>query len=158
MTHFRPAITAAPIAFLLLLTGSADPPLAPGQWELRNTPGVARLDGRALKELPIGPIRSEMVCLSASEALSPARFLIRDLGEDCTVKNAKVARGRVRIAGTCPNQVEGPDASFQLSGRYDRNSYAVAFATVAVGENGRMTFSGKMTGRRVGACAGPKAD
>ena len=135
-----------------LLVAAADTPLASGMWEMRNTPGVATLDGRALDDLPIGPIKTEMVCLSAAEAAKPVGFLTRDLGADCTVSSGTVADGRVKVAGRCPNQVEGPDGTFELAGRLGGNSYEVDFATSAIGENGRMTFSGKMTGRRIGSC------
>ena len=148
--HIRPA--AALSALSLLLLAAADAPLAPGQWELRNTPGVATLDGRELHDLPLSEIKTQSLCLAASEVSDPARFFARDLGEDCSIAKAKVAGGEVRIAGTCPNQLEGPDSSFELRGRFDSGSYEVDFATKAVGDNGTMTFSGKMTGRRVGAC------
>ena len=60
--------------------------------------------------------------------------------------------GKVKIAGTCPNQLEGPESTFEPIGRYDGDSYRVDFATAAVGDNGRMTFSGTMTGRKTGVC------
>jgi hypothetical protein len=150
---FRRGATIASAPLLLLLVGaSSGSALDPGLWELRNTPGVATLDGRPLKDLPLGPIKTDRMCLTPSQAASPAQFLIRDLGQACTVESSTVARGRLRIAGRCPNQVEGPDGRFELSGKYRRNSYDVRFATTAIGENGRMTFSGRMTGKRVGAC------
>lgn len=148
----RGAIVACAPLLLLLVGGATRSALDPGLWELRNSPGVATLDGRALKDLPLGPIKTDRICLTASQAASPAQFLIRDLGQACTVETSTVARGRLRIAGRCPNQVEGPDGRFELNGRYRRNSYDVRFATTATGENGRMTFSGRMTGKRVGAC------
>ena len=148
----RFVVVAAAAPSLLLLVGAADASLESGMWEMRNTPGVATLDGRALDELPIGPIKTQTICLAAREAANPVLFLTRDLGADCAVANATVAGGKIRIGGTCPNQLEGPNGTFELSGRLGRDSYEVDFATAAVGDNGRMTFSGKMTGRRVGAC------
>ena len=148
----RFVVVAAAAPSLLLLVGAADASLESGMWEMRNTPGVATLDGRALDELPIGPIKTQTICLAAREAADPVLFLTRDLGADCAVANATVAGGKIRIGGTCPNQLEGPNGTFELSGRLGRDSYEVDFATAAVGDNGRMTFSGKMTGRRVGAC------
>ncbi len=139
-------------SFLLLLVGAAEPGLEGGQWEVRNTPGVATLDGRSLSELPIGPIKTETMCLAGLDSAGLARFLVGDLGEDCTIATSSVRGGKVRIAGSCPNQLEGPDSSFELTGRYDGDSYSVNFATAAVGDNGRMTFSGTMTGRKTGAC------
>lgn len=146
-------ITRSAIALASLsLVGAADLRLQPGLWEIRNTPGVATLDGRALAELPIGPIKTETICLAASDVADPARFLARDIGQDCRTGKATAVAGKVEIAGTCPNQVEGPDSTFELKGRFESGRYEVDFATTAIGENGRMTFSGKMTGRRVGAC------
>lgn len=143
---------AAAAPLLLLIAAAADTPVGAGLWETRNTPGVATLDGRALGELPIGDIKTDTVCLSASAAADPVRFLARDLPEGCTVISGKASRGIVKISGTCPNQLEGPDGTFTLVGRYGRDSYDVDFATTAIGNNGTMTFSGKMLGTRVGAC------
>ena len=47
--------------------GEAAAPAAPlrrGLWRFTNTPGAATLHGRALRELPVGPVTSETVCLS----------------------------------------------------------------------------------------------
>lgn len=153
MKRGRRFVVVAVVPSLLLLLGAADASLQSGMWEMRNTPGVATLDGRALDELPIGPIKTQTVCLPAREAANPVRLLTRDLGEDCAISSATLADGKVRIGGTCPNQLEGPDGTFELTGKLGRDSYEVDFATSAVGDNGRMTFSGKMTGRRVGACS-----
>lgn len=150
MRRMPRALALVPGLFLLLAASEAR--LAPGLWEMRNLPGVATLDGRALEELPIGPIKTQTICLPSSEALDPVTFLTRDLGGDCSVTRKQSAGGRIDIAGTCPNQLEGPDGTFQLAGVLASRSYDVQFATTAVGENGRMTFSGKMTGRRVGDC------
>ena len=70
---------------LLLLVGAAEPGLEGGQWEVRNTPGVATLDGRSLSELPIGPIKTETMFLGRFDAAGLARLLVSDLGEDCTI-------------------------------------------------------------------------
>jgi hypothetical protein len=143
------ALALAALASSLLVAAS-DARLASGLWEMRNTPGVATLDGRVLSELPIGPIKTQTICLAPSEAA--VRFLTRDLGADCSVGRATTTGGRIDVQGTCPNQVEGPDGSFRLAGTVRSRSYAVEFATTAVGENGRMTFSGKLSGRRIGNC------
>ena len=143
---------AGSAALSLLLLAASDAPLKAGLWELRNTPGVATLDGRPLSELPLSPIKSETICLAAADAADPVRFLTRDMAEDCTVANGIVKSGSVAIAGSCPNQLEGPDGSFEISGKLGPARYELDFATTAFGDNGKMTFSGKMTGRRIGDC------
>ena len=148
----HPARIAALAPALLLLAAAADSRVAQGLWETRNTPGVATLDGRPLAELPLGEIKTDKLCLSGAAAADPVRFFARDLDQGCTIASGRASGGKVRIKGTCPNQLEGPDGTFLLTGRYDRNSYAIDFATTAVGDNGKMTFSGRMTGRRVAAC------
>ena len=153
MKRGHPLVLIVAVPSLLLFLTAANASLKSGMWEIRNTPGVATLDGRALDQLPIGPIRTQTICLAAQEAANPVLLLTRDLGQDCAVVSATVAGGRVRIGGTCPNQLEGPDGTFELTGKLGRDSYQVDFATSAVGDNGRMTFSGKMTGRRVGNCS-----
>lgn len=137
----------------LVLSGATDTTLDAGRWDIRNTPGVATLDGRALSELPIGEIKTQSTCLPNLDAGGLARFLTSDLGESCKIVSSTVGGGKLMIAGTCPNELEGPDATFQLTGKYARDGYAIDFATTAVGNNGRMTFSGQMTGKKTGSCA-----
>ncbi len=148
----HPAKIAALAPALLLLAAAGDSPIAQGLWETRNTPGVATLDGRPLDNLPLGDIKTDQLCLGGAAAADPVRFFARDLDQGCTIASGTASAGKVRIEGTCPNQLEGPDGTFLLTGRYDRGSYEIDFATSAVGDNGRMTFSGKMTGRRIAAC------
>jgi hypothetical protein len=143
----RFVIIAAP-----LLLAAADTPFTNGLWELRNVPGVATLDGRPLAELPIGPIKTHRLCIRTGKEADPNSFLTRDLGADCKVTSAKLSGGKIDIKGTCPNVSEGPAGIFRLTGKAGRDRYAVDFQTTAFGENGRMTFSGKMSGRRVGIC------
>lgn len=144
------AATCAPA--LLMLLAAADAPLSAGAWEIRNTPGMATLDGEELSALPLGPIRTESICLSPAQALEPARFFARELDPGCTVTSASIDGGKVAIAGTCPNQVEGPDGAFTLSGRWESDRYDITFQTAVEGENGRMGFSGALSGHRVGSC------
>ena len=144
-----------PLAALLLLLAAAAPsaPLRPGLWRFTNTPGAATRDGRALNELPVGPMTSETVCLTPTDAASPARWLARDLMGDCTLTRTGVAGGAVDIAGACPAPDQGQaPGSLRLTGRYTATSYDLAFATVAHGENGTMGFGGAMKGERVGDC------
>ncbi len=116
-------------------------------------PGVANLDGRELDDLTLGPIKTQQVCLAAAEAADPARFFARDTAADCRVVSAELAGGQVRITGSCPNPEEGNEGALELRGRFDATSYQLDFATRAEDFQGVMTFSGKLTGRRVGECA-----
>ncbi len=135
-----------------LLLAASDAGLQPGLWEVINTPGAATLDGRELDDLPLGPIKTQQLCLGASDLADPARFFARDTAADCRIVSADLARGRVRIAGACPNPEEGNEGALELSGRYDATSYQLDFATRAEDFQGVMTFSGKLTGRRIGDC------
>ena len=137
---------------LLLAAAGSDTPLSPGLWEIRNTPGVATLDGQTLDDLPLGEIRTQQVCLAAAEAADPAAFFARDKQADCRITSASTADGKVAIDGVCPNPEEGNDGTLKLSGRYGGDSYELDFLTRAEDFQGVMTFSGKLTGRRVGAC------
>jgi hypothetical protein len=144
---------AAALAPLLLLpAAAADVPVRPGLWETRNTPGIATLNGQALKDLPLGEIKTETVCVGAAAAADRVRFFARDLPQGCTVAGGRASGGIVKVQGSCPNQLEGPDGTFSLTGKYSTDRYDVAFATTAVGDNGTMTFSGRMVGRRIGTC------
>ena len=144
-------LAAAPALVLLLASGAA--PLKTGAWEILNTPGVAALDGQALNELPIEPVTSSRICLTAKDAADPAAFFNRDMDSACKISKSSAAGGEVHIAGTCPNQVgEGPEGQFELKGKFDSTSYDIDFATIAFGENGKMTFSGNLKGRHLGSC------
>lgn len=128
-------------------------PLAPGLWETRNTPGTASLDGRPLNELPLPPLEPERVCLSPADAANPARFLAGATAPDCRIGKSSFAGGRVRIEGSCQSPDGGKDGSMVLTGRYAADRYTIDFDTTAYGDNGRMGFTGKLVGRRLGDCA-----
>jgi hypothetical protein len=140
------------MALLPLLLGAADTTLAPGLWEVINTPGVATLDGHELDDLPLGPIKTQQICLTPALAADPARFFARETEADCRITSASVAGGRIEIVGACPNPEEGNEGEVKLSGRYGRDTYEIDFASKAEDFQGVMTFSGKLTGRRVGSC------
>ena len=136
----------------LALGAAADTTLAPGLWEIRNTPGVATLDGRPLDDLPLGEIKTQQVCLAAAEAADPAIFFARDTQADCRITAIAAVGGKIDIDGVCPNPDEGTEGTLKLSGGYAADSYELDFSTRAEDFQGVMTFSGKLTGRRIGAC------
>ena len=135
----------------LLAGASKDVRIEAGLWEVVNTPGVATLDGRALSDLPLFEIETEQVCLSDAEAANLAALLPGGTRDECRITETLMAGGVLKVRGICPN--EGfEDGSFRLDGRYQAGRYEVGFETTAYGDNGRMTFSGKLVGRRVGDC------
>lgn len=145
----RAAAIAAPA---LMLAAAADTPLSPGLWEVRNTPGVATLDGKVLDDLPLGEIRTQKICLAPTQAADPVAFFARDTQQDCKITAASAAAGKVDIKGRCPNPEDGNEGTMSLSGRYAADSYELDFATSAEDFQGVMTFSGKLSGRRIGPC------
>lgn len=137
----------------LLAATAAVPTLQPGAWEYINYPGVASLDGRALADLPYTPPPPERLCLTKSQAANPAAWLARDTPGDCTITRSSVTGGRVDIRGTCPPAAPGFAAgTLVLTGRWSATSYDLDFKTVTRAENGTMGFSGRLTGKRLGAC------
>lgn len=147
------ALLASSLLTAPLLAAGDRPPLTPGAWTFTNTPEAATLDGRPLRDLPVGDITSETTCLTPALAATPAAWLARDLLHDCTLDRTIVAGGRVTIAGHCPPQgSEKRAGTLTIIGRYDADSYDVRFATVSPDENGVMGFDGHMAGRRTGAC------
>lgn len=152
MSGYR-LIRAAVIApAMLLAIGASDASIAPGLWEVRNTPGIATLDGKELDDLPLGPIRSEEICVAPADAADPVAFFARDTKSDCSITSGSAAGGKVEISGRCPNPEEETEGTLKLSGRYDSDSYELDFATTAEDFQGVMTFSGKLSGKRLGAC------
>ncbi|HEX8668127.1 MAG TPA: DUF3617 family protein [Allosphingosinicella sp.] len=137
---------------LLLLAASDVAPLKTGLWEVTNTPGVAKLDGRALNDLPLFEIVSQQLCLTPAEAANPARFLAGDLAGECELGAVAVTDGRLSLSGVCPSPDGREPGSVVLTGALERERYSLAFETVTFGENGKMSFSGKLSGRRIGEC------
>jgi hypothetical protein len=147
----RPA-AAALIGLILIAATSA--PLEPGLWEIRSTPGTATLDGKVLDDLPLGDARTERVCLASAQASDPIAFFARDTQQDCRITSASAAAGKVDISGSCPSPEDGSEGTMKLSGRYSSESYELDLATSAEDFQGKMTFSGKLEGRRIGPCPG----
>jgi hypothetical protein len=54
--------------------------------------------------------------------------------------------------GRLPQSGRGNEGALELKGRYEPTSYRLDFATRAEDFQGVMTFSGKLTGRRIGDC------
>jgi hypothetical protein len=133
-------------------TSPAGSPVAPGLWETRNAPGTASLDGRPLKELPLPPLEPERVCLSPADAADPARFLAGATAPDCRITSSTWAAGRARVEASCASPDGGKEGKMILSGRYSKDQYTIGFDTTAYGNNGRMGFTGKLIGRRLGDC------
>jgi hypothetical protein len=151
--YFAIAAVAA-AAGCATVASPAGTPLAPGLWETRNRPGTATLDGQARKELPLPPLEPERVCLSAAEAADPGLFLAGATAPGCRITSSTWAGGRARVVASCPSPDGGKDGEMVLSGRYAADRYTIDFDTTAYGDNGRMGFSGKLIGRRLGDCPG----
>lgn len=144
---------AASLALILLAAAPATP-LRPGLWQVESAPQAATLDGRKLGQLPYAAPPPQTICLTPAEAADPAGWLARDSAE-CTLTRRKVTGGAVAISGTCPSPDAGrPRGTVRMTGRVAATSYALRFATIVNGENGRMGFDGTMTGKRVGDCPG----
>ena len=137
---------------LVLGTGASAPSLSPGLWQVLNTPGVATLDGKELDDLPLGPVKVQEICVAPSDAADPIAFFARDTKDECQIVSSKADGGKVEINGRCPVPEEEREGTLKLSGRYDSESYELDFATTAEDFQGLMTFSGKLTGKRIGAC------
>lgn len=149
----RSLIRAALLApAMFLVVGASGSSISPGLWQLRNTPGIATLDGKELDDLPLGPIKIQELCIAPADTVDPVAFFARDTKEQCQITNGSAAGGKVDISGRCPNPEEETEGSMKLSGRYDAESYELDFATTAEDFQGVMTFSGKLTGKRIGAC------
>lgn len=96
------------------------------------------------------------MCLSAADAADPAHWFTRDSAPGCRWTRRSVSGGRVEIVGTCPAEEPGQPAGVtHLTGRWSRDRYALRFATIAHGSNGRMGLDGTITARRIGTCPGP---
>lgn len=143
-------------AITVLLLGATIPPvLQPGLWQVASAPGAATLDGRPLTDLPYTPPAGPAtVCLTPAEAANPAAWLARDAAKGCDLSRRSLAGGEVHLAGTCaPQTADLARGTVRITGRWTPTSYDLRFATENPSENGRMGFTGTLTGRRVGPCA-----
>jgi hypothetical protein len=113
---------------------------------------MATLDGKVLDDMPLGEARTERICLASAQASDPIAFFSRDTQQDCTITSASAAAGKVDISGSCPSPEGGSEGSMKLSGRYSSDSYELELDTSAEDFQGKMTFSGKLVGRRIGPC------
>jgi len=149
-------------AFLLVLAASSPAllaaddrlPVRPGLWEVVNRPGVATLDGRTLDSLPLFKIEPERLCLDRAKAVEPATFLPGELRENCRITETRIEGSQIVVKGSCPSLDGGEDGTLLLKGKLEPERYSVDFETSAAGDNGLMTFSGTLSGRRLGECAG----
>lgn len=148
----RPATIFAWAWALPLLAASDAAPLEAGLWEVTNTPGVAKLDGRELSDLPLFEIVSQQLCLTPEEAANPARFLAGDLAGECELGAVAVRGARLSLSGICPSPDGREPGSVVLAGAAEPGRYSLEFETITFGENGKMSFTGKLSGRRIGPC------
>ncbi len=112
---------------------------------------MATLDGKVLDDLPLGEARTERVCLASALASDPVAFFSR-AQQDCRITSATAAAGKVDISGSCPSPEDGSEGMMKLSGRYSSDDYELDLDTSAEDFQGKMTFSGKLVGRRIGPC------
>ena len=145
-------IFIAAAAGALLAGASEGPVLEPGLWETVNRPGTATLDGRALSDLPLFEIQTERVCLSPEAAAAPAAFLAGDVAGECSLGKAVVADGRLDVSGSCPSEEGYEPGIIRMAGAVEGDSYEIAFETTSEKDNGRLGFTGTLSGRRVGDC------
>jgi hypothetical protein len=150
--HLPTKIAAAALA-VLLAGGSEGPALLAGLWEVTNTPGVARLNGRELKDLPLFQIRTEQVCVTPEVAANPAAFLAGDVAGHCDLNDVTVSNGRLQVSGVCPSADGGEPGTLAMQGPLERERYEIHFETSSSNDNGRMSFTGKLSGRRLGECS-----
>lgn len=142
---------------LLFLVAAATPAgFRPGRWLVSSAPATATLNGKPLGDLPYqAPIEPSYVCLTATQAADPVRWLTHDAAADCTFTKRSLAGGRVDLAGSCAPVLDGASrGTVSFTGRWTTTTYRVRFATTTASENGAMGFTGILTGRRVGVCPG----
>ena len=150
----RSVIFVAVAAPVLAASAPDAPVLKPGLWEVENAPGVAKLDGVSLGNLPYTAPPPEPICLTPEQAAKPAQWLARDTPADCSISNATITGNIADIRGTCPppDSEAEPDGTLAITGLVEPERYDLTFETVVHGGNGLMEFSGSLTARRIGDC------
>ena len=143
-------------ALPLLLAATAPAGFQPGRWLVSSEPATATLNGRPLGDLPYqAPTEPQYLCLTPTQVADAAAWLTHDAAADCTLTRRSLASGRVNLTGSCAPVSPGASrGTVSFTGRWTPTSYRVRFATTTASENGVMGFSGVLTGRRVGECAG----
>ena len=143
-----------PATALLLLAAAPAATPRPGLWELSSAPQQATLNGRPLGDLPYTPPTApDRQCLAAADLADPVALVEKQAPPGCTVTHRTASAHGVTMTGACPPQTEGlASGTFRLTGTWTQASYSVRFTTANPSENGVMGFTGRVDGRRVGAC------
>lgn len=142
------------IALLLLAATTATTP-QPGLWAITSAPQQATLNGRPLGDLPYTPPTApERQCLGAADLTDPVAFVAKQAPPGCAVAGRLATAHGVTLTGTCPPQADGlARGNFHLIATWTQTTYSIRFSTSNPSENGVMGFTGRVDGRRVGACS-----
>jgi hypothetical protein len=148
-------LTTAILPLLLIACGKSAPDnnlasgpdasdgLQAGSWTLSATLGTPQGMGPG-REPPL-TVRH---CLRAEQAEIPARDAILSMASrsGCRNDNARIERGTISGALTCPGMDDIPEHQEQISGSYTRNSLRITIDMPVFGLVARQTIEGRRTG------------
>lgn len=139
---------------VLLLAAAPSPPLTPGLWEhslvfvLDQVNGSDAVAERMQGLLPTPkPTRD---CYDAGELTDPSRFLLDGTDRRCRFSRIDMAAGKLSAAGDCTDA--GRSMHVEGSGSYTATGYDFTFTGTGAANGLDMTFRGRDSARRVGAC------
>lgn len=117
--------------------------LQAGSWALSTTLGTPQ-NASPGREPPL----TVQHCLSAAQAEIPARDAILSMASrsQCRNDNARVERGTIGGALTCPGMDDIPEHQEQISGSYGRTSFRMTIDIPVFGMVARQTIEGRRTG------------
>tara|TARA_B100000678_G_scaffold245480_1_gene217914 strand:- start:1226 stop:1768 length:543 start_codon:yes stop_codon:yes gene_type:complete len=131
-----------------------------GEWE--NTIEFTEFDipgvPEGVKEMIAGQMGKSITatsCLTQDEVDKPdAGFFGGEKNDDCTYDEFDRSGGKLKLRMTC-NTDEGGSAKIAMDGKFEKDSFTMTMANVISGsKDGDVTMKGKITGKRIGDCAG----
>lgn len=142
-------------ALPLLLAAAPAPPLAPGLWEetlvfaLDSVNGSQDMAAHMASALP-NP-QPQRACYTDTDLAHPQTLFLAGAEQACRFNRFTMEGGRIAATGECS---DGHGQSMQVSGTGTYTAAGYDFSFTGTGQAGTLalTFRGRDSGRRVGAC------
>jgi hypothetical protein len=152
-------ITAAGL-LALAACGSSEVKLQPGEWEMKmetvnvTAPGMPASVTAAMKQ----PAATSRSCITPEEAEGPKGDMFAgNVGANCKQEGFSWAGGRIKGTTTCTGSNGAGKVSMTMDGTYSAQAMDMNMKMTTEAAGTPMTVETRMTGKRVGDCAAPKA-
>jgi hypothetical protein len=142
-------------ALPLLLAAAPSPPLAPGLWEetlvfaLDSVNGSADAAAHMASALP--DRKPQRACYTDADLAHPQDIFLAGAEQACRFNRFTMSGGRIEASGECSDG-RGQTMKVSGTGSYTAAGYDFSFTGTGRAGNLDLTFRGRDSGRRIGAC------